>query len=230
MPQAVSGLVLRLDASQLGLAEGAGVGAWPDASGSGHDAAQSSAQFQPKYVGAGLGGRPAVRFDGVDDYLSIATTVVSGSQARTIFIVARPSAVGKQGILDLGQRPIGMAAFTITPEYGVRISGGYRLWTQKASTSKARVLTVMLTGTDTASILGWANGALLKVRKTVKETINTAGSGAVGTWTGRAVGQGFNFGGEVAEILVYNRSLSTAERQSAEAYLASKYGIVLAAP
>ena len=47
-------------------------------------------------------------------------------------------------------------------------------------------------------------------------------------WSYYNFGSSFQFIGEVGEVLVYNRSLTTTERQRAERYLAAKWGITLA--
>ena len=36
-----------------------------------------------------------------------------------------------------------------------------------------------------------------------------------------------DFGGEIAEIIAYNSNLSDADRETVEAYLATKWGITL---
>jgi hypothetical protein len=47
-------------------------------------------------------------------------------------------------------------------------------------------------------------------------------------WRYYSFGSSFQFIGEVGEVLVYNRALTTAERQRAERYLAARWGITLA--
>jgi hypothetical protein len=49
-----------------------------------------------------------------------------------------------------------------------------------------------------------------------------------GGWRYYNFGSSFQFTGEVGEVLVYNRTLTTAERTSIERYLAAKWGITLA--
>ena len=79
------------------------VATWYDQSGNGYDAAQTTADYQPKLVDSGAiieeNGEPALRFDGVDDYLSQSS--INISQPNSFFIVAkRDSLDGKQNYVD----------------------------------------------------------------------------------------------------------------------------------
>src|ERR1044071_8960052 len=47
---------------------------WADQSGNGNDATQSDDTLKPKLVTNALSGKPVIRFDGVDDYLDVATS------------------------------------------------------------------------------------------------------------------------------------------------------------
>lgn len=222
-PQTVPNLVLWLDASQLRLNDRAQVASWGDASGKGHTATQSSAANRPAYRTNVLNGKPAVRFDG-SDYLRIAGSVVTGAQARTVFFVARPNAAGNIGIIDLGNGATTRAGFLITPEFGVRINGGSRLWLTAASTSVATIGVVQLSGSTTRELTAWANGTQLAAGSTIAAAVKTAGSGTVGAWTAAPL-SATTFEGDIAEIIVYKRALLDAERRSVEQYLANKYGI-----
>lgn len=223
LPQTVPNLVLWLDASQVtGLTDGAAVSAWPDASGRAHHATQASAANRPTYRSAALSGKAAMRFDGSDDYLRIAGTIVGGTQARTVFFVARPDVVGNKGVVDLGNGTTLGAGFLVTPEYGVRVNGGSRLWLPSASTQTMQIGVLQFTGTTTNGISLWINGTLRSPSSTIAATIQTSGSGSVGTWTAGPIGNN-NFDGDIAEIIVYDRALSTTERQAVQQYLDTKY-------
>lgn len=224
-PDTIAGLQLWLDASQLeGLNPGSQVATWPDSSGSGHLANQSNGASQPTYQPTALNGHPAVRFDGSDDYLSFASAIVSGAQERTVVWVARPSAIGNRGIIDLGEGSSPGAAFLVTPEHGVRVMGGNRLWQSPPSTTAPSIGVVVLTGGTTSQLSAWMNGSTLAVASTGGVAIQTSGIGAVGTWSVAPIGPN-NFTGDIAELLVYDRALSDIERSNLEESLATKYGI-----
>jgi hypothetical protein len=217
--------VLWLDAGQLnGLADGASVSRWPDRSGAGFVATQTISARQPVYLADVLNGRPVVDFDGVDDYLTITASLVGGGRARTVAFVARPNVVAATGIMDLGDGSRTGGAFMITPETAVRVGVGYRIWRNALPTARASVGVVILNGKSTDNLAGWIDGSPLGVASTVTTSINTKGVTTIGSWTASPIGP-YNFAGDIAELIVYDRALSTTERQQIERYLASKYSL-----
>jgi hypothetical protein len=140
-PPQIPGLVLWLDAARIaGLADGAPVGAWADASGGVHDAAQATAGWRPSYRRSAANGRPTVHFDGVDDRLTLSSDVPLGPDI-TVVIVGRPDALGARSFLDLGNSGSG-TGYVITPERAVRTGSGERRWQASASTSAPSVTIV----------------------------------------------------------------------------------------
>jgi hypothetical protein len=225
-PDTIAGLQLWLDATNLnGLSAGSAVDSWPDSSSSGHLVTQTSTTNQPTYDPAALNGHPAVHFDGTNDYLSLPANVVAGSQARTVVWVARPSETGNKGLIDLGQGSTTGSAFLVTPEHGVRVMGGNRLWNPGAPTTAPSIGVVILNGgTTTSNLSAWVNGIPLTPAGTTSVQISTSGPGAVGAWSVSPVGPN-NFAGDIGELLVYDRALSAVEREMLVQSLALKYGI-----
>jgi hypothetical protein len=113
----------------------------------------------------------------------------------------------------------------LTPEYGLRIMGGNRMW-QPSAPARAAISTVALSGSTTANLALWVDGQSRSVASTVGTAVNTAGTATVGTFTSTPIGP-HNFAGDIAEIVVYDRSLPADERGLIEAYLAQKYAIAL---
>jgi hypothetical protein len=217
--------VLWLDAGQItGLSAGSPVPSWPDASPLSRSATQQQVTFQPLYQPNLLNGRPVVRFDGIDDHLTVAASVVSGATARTVFVVARPDTVENSGFIDLGNGNSTGGAFMLSPEFAVRASGGNRFWQPGALTSQAGLLTVRLNGPSTSNLTAWRNGALMPVSATAALTLNTTGNTTIGDFTSTAPGL-HSYDGDLAEVIVYNRALTDSERQSVERYLIEKYAL-----
>ena len=77
IPADLTGLVIWLDASQLGLANGAAVTTWPDLSGAGRNLAAGQGTV-PHLKTNELNGLSVVRFDGIDNVLQ-GVAVVPGS-------------------------------------------------------------------------------------------------------------------------------------------------------
>ena len=166
-----------------------------------------------------------LRFDGVDDYLRIASPLLAGSTTRTVAFVARPTAVGNRGIIDLGDGTTSGGAFMITPEYGVRVSGGNRLFRRVRVVSLKSASSPRAERPQTQSRQR-STGRALFPASTVSLAVNTAGSATVGTFTADPINQ-HNFAGDIAEIIVYNRLLTPAEIDAVELYLSGKYGIAV---
>jgi hypothetical protein len=226
-PDALPNLVLWLDADTItGVPDGGEIAHWPDTSGAGHAAGQSVPAWRPALQTSGFNGHPVARFDGVDDFLTIPNTIIAGSTARTLLVVARPNTVGNVGFVDLGNGTTPGGAFLLTPEYGVRISGGNRLYQGTAPTGVPAIYTVSSNGPSSTNVVAWANGTSLAPASTVAASINTVGPAVIGTFTALPIGR-HNLTGDIAEIVAYSRALSAAERQAVEHYLATKYGIAL---
>ena len=92
-PLGLAGLTLWLKSDSItGLADGDPVAGWPDASGGGRNLAQATASKRPAFRTNVVDGRPAVRFDGVDDFLATANLAGSslfGAHQADLFIALR---------------------------------------------------------------------------------------------------------------------------------------------
>ena len=115
----------------------------------------------------------------------------------------------------------------ITPEYGIRIEGGSRLWINGVTTAP-RVATFMLNGSTTADLSAWMNGLSLAPYPGIATAINTVGAVTIGGFTSAPTGF-HSFTGKIAEIVVYKRALTTSERARIETYLGGKYAIGIGA-
>ena len=72
-PASLPGLVFWLDAKAIGQSDGSAVSAWNDLSGNGYNFTQATAANQPTYNATGLNGNPTVTFNGITNYLSLAS-------------------------------------------------------------------------------------------------------------------------------------------------------------
>jgi hypothetical protein len=94
-PDDISGLVLWLDADAIeGLNDGDPVTTWEDQSGNNNDATQSSASAKPTYQTNELNGKPIVRWDGTDDYMTLGDVAALdfGTNNFSVFIVVKATA------------------------------------------------------------------------------------------------------------------------------------------
>jgi hypothetical protein len=215
-PTTISGLMLWFEAGQIsGVADGGAVATWSDASGNGHDATQATGTKQPLYRSTGTlpNGKPVVVFDGVDDTLGLSATLGS---AATVFMVCNPSAVASAYLIGgngSGNTPAIISGFS-SKSFEYFDSGDRQ--TLSASGTGFHVLSVVQT--DGSSYAGWFDGASAF---SASPTVNI--SGKTLTTIGSAGGTSNFAGFSVAEIIVYNRALTTTERQQVESYLTAKY-------
>jgi len=234
LPEGVplDGLVLSLDAGLLSGSDGAPVSVWEDNSGAGPDATASGSS-RPTLVASGIGGRPAVRFDGVDDFLSLGTGFEDFTEGLSVFVVARPTALQSgMKMLLLGNGPAGSIGFGRAGS-----TAGVQYFTANAGESFGWFDTPsgMVAGDAAVYSVSQAGGQVgATVSATVARDGVVLGSGQVyvppvGPRSANYVGNSYwpdeRFAGEIAEILVYDRQLTPAETAAVNAHLAEKYGL-----
>jgi len=211
-PNQLSGLIAWYRATDLALADGAAVATWVDQSSAGNNATQATPANQPIFhTTTGPNSGPAVFFTAAGHALR--TSTLAATQPNTIFIVASAT-----------QNPTCYLDGT---------NGGF--YTQTVSATSLLInagVSITATGTPALSgfniICGVFNGvsSLLSVDGTVT-------SGNAGTTAGAELTIGnFRTGtvpqaGGTAEVIVYNRALTTTERRQIETYLSDRHVIAL---
>jgi hypothetical protein len=81
----MEGLMLWLQADRDVMQVNGGVSLWRDQSGNHKDAVQSVSDARPSLAAAGIGNRPSVQFDGVDDFLKVPTGFADFTQGLSVF-------------------------------------------------------------------------------------------------------------------------------------------------
>ena len=230
----VSGLQLWLKADAGVSADASGVSAWSDQSGQGNSATQSDNSRKPVLVPNAFGnGLPALRFvdnasNALDDRLD-GPSVITGSEARSVFIVARQDVATADNVsmLTLNRDNTGdRTIYRITPETGVRMGNADALYANHPIDQQFRILSVQ----NPAGALSNNTEALLDGIRIKPSTVNSPGLSLSTGTGGFRIGDSENetgaaFSGDIAEIIVYNRDLSAAETNAVGRYLESKYGL-----
>jgi len=209
----IPGLVGWWKADALVLAEDAAVSSWTDSSGNNRHLLQADAAKRPVYKGAVVNGKPVVRFTA--DALKAAFTL--GLPAHVLIVFKGAGAyAGNEAAFDGAMGDTGYY-FThvdgmqmLGPVYGPRVVTTTREW---------HLHEVLFNGP----------GSEIRVDGGAPTIGPTTGSGAMGGLTLGVNGNGttnfFNY--DVAEILVFNRVLATGDRDDLEAYMGTKYGLVV---
>lgn len=103
-PNTVSGFITGSEARALVLSDNAAVSSFTDLSGNGRHPVQASGTSQPIYKASGTNSKPAVRFDGSNDFLSVAVDM-SVYSAVTIYIAFARLAAGTGAGIELTADP-----------------------------------------------------------------------------------------------------------------------------
>lgn len=236
-PDQIAGLNLWLAADRItGVADSGAVSSWTDLSPAGNNATQGTGSAQPTYrTGAnGLGGRPAVVFDGTGDWLAAngLATVFSGTDKPLSVIVVMDTtaydddptclwSAGNSGTTT----PYQNLDFRTTPSYrvGKRDDGNTGADTaQGTPNTNPTIVSYVHTG---VAVSLFANGATV-----INAAASNVGATTLNRFTlgafGRTAAEDF-YNGRIAEVCAYDAAISTANRQRLERYLARKYGITL---
>lgn len=224
-------LALWLDAADTDtiVLNGSNVSAWGDKSGNGFTAEQISASFQPAYTASSINGKSTLEFDGSDDILLTSFTV---PLTHSVFYVARSD--GQTGTGSL-LRPVWSSQGGDPTLVG---SGATRNPTLQLDfyISSTRITPVansfldnetLLAGSiyDGSTLSGFKNGSSHSTPLTISAT--GFSSATIGGDTADATRR---FHGAIAEIVMADAALSTADRQKLEGYLAWKWGLTANLP
>ncbi len=257
-PTLKSALQLWLRADGHPWQDGQTVHLWEDASGRGHDLAATTGARQngtggpAKFVSqSDIARFPAVRFDRQSGFAGNAANApeISGDTEFTLMIVLRvladpekrvglvagfgdpssPANPGRARCAGIGFQPGGTGRPVLIGGWG------------NDATPVSPPGPALLDGPPIILALTKYSGPLASTSQFVingRETASLSGSNEVPDW-GRRDDQGFfighaqswahGFAGDVAEVLLYNRSLDSEERNSLESYLSTKYRIPLTA-
>jgi len=236
-PLSIAGCKLWLRADTItGLTDGQALTTWLDESGLGNNATQATAAAKPLYKTNIQNGRPVVRFDGVNDFLSVSGNPIARTQTEfAYFAVAKINTAGSnRTILDITES----TDFSSILLRNIYLSSTGQLETRvrddanssNASTA-AEVLAVfkVVSGTRNGNAVEqFRNGSSDGVSS--ENAIGAMDLGSFYTTVGalrnssNPNGASFHLG-DIAEILIYNTALSTANRQAVEAYLNAKWAV-----
>ncbi len=221
-----SGLLLWLMANDGVVLASGNVSQWTDKSGNGNNLVQSNASNRPGYSTSAINELPAVSFNGSSQYLSIPSGFSNFASGASIFLVVKPSAVSAGArIIDLGN---GATSDNINIQEPTNTGASLYVYsgsTPSSVTSSSAItlgqfqlLEAVHDGSTTATIftnaLQGAQSTSMNSITSILRASNYLGQGSAG---------GNYFNGSIAEVLVYNRAISSLEKSAIEAALINKY-------
>ena len=211
-----TGLQLWLDASALtGLSDGATVTRWFDNSGMGHDA--DNVNSDPSYVASGPNGAPVVHFDG-DDWMYTSHNFDS-LDAHTIIAVSRYTDSDHERLISSRNHN------WLFGYHGNKDERWYAEgWIHDTGTGNTdwHIHAGTMSGGTNPAAAFWKDSALLTANDTGSNDTNyKPGQLELGGWNGNSE----TSTGDVGEVLIFDRVLTSSELNDLGGYLASKYGI-----
>ena len=214
----VAGLKLHLDASDSStITIATGVSQWNDKSGQGNHVTQATGSKQPLLVNSSLNGKAVIRFNGTDEWMS-RTSYTGGTltQPTSIFgVYSWPSGSTTRRVLDSANNSSRHVIYLGSAgQHG--IFAGSELLGAGSPNSTDRLQYTALFNTTSSSL---------------RKSKTTILSGTTGTQIMDgimlAASSGTNSFGDIdiAELLVYNATVSTVDRDAIEDYLTVKWGL-----
>ena len=212
------------------------VNQWQDQSGNANDAWQTSTNLEPLLVAAtGLGGKAAVRFNGIQNNINgsymFGTGLVRVPNAMTAFTVYNAlSATNSENLLwDIGIPgqmgysrgdlvTLGLLRFTLwSLDYSMPLvvpTNTYRIRTDRLDTNLDTLNVFDTTAASATNFTVPVGGAMTPQAGYYLGGLNSSLSG---------VGASRNFYGDIAELICYSGYLSEADRLAVQSYLEQKY-------
>ncbi|MDD2597801.1 MAG: hypothetical protein PHO37_01055 [Kiritimatiellae bacterium] len=205
-----AGLAYRLDAANPATItlDGSKVAAWADATGAGVNFSQETAALQPEYVEGAINGLPAVRFGSYDSPTRLVAN--KSARARTVFIVSKMrKSVGLAGVWGQSGSDTGLRHNSPTSWRHTGNGGNEGDFSINGA--------MYING-----IPGFSFAAQPLHIVTAVSTGDKDWKAAVGDYWGNPTYNRY-FNGDIGEILVYNRVLTTAERERVDRFLTQKW-------
>jgi hypothetical protein len=233
-PDTVEGLVLRLRAADLEAVNGASVAVWADTSGRGNNAVQPNVARRPTYISEVLNQRPVLRFNrsatqqyflptdgfaGMEDFTDftyIAVARWSGGVQSGFFGGFRGSNLSNAGsvVMEISE-PGGGLRLRLPPSIDITASNAI-------SHNRWHVVGAVMDGPG-------AQARLTRDGELLEEATGTVGRTLLADFERVPVGSSHDdnrtFGGDIAEVLLFNRGLSVEEQAGVERYLEAYYGL-----
>jgi hypothetical protein len=219
LPISTSGLVIFATAEQaaLAFAQGAQVNNWLDQA-NGYKASQATAGRRPTMQRtAGPLGGPAVRFDGIDDYLDFNNP--SYPQPCTYFVVARVTGGGSSKTLLASNDSNNQHAVFIDGANSEQLGIYDGAVVQRSASGYADAWHVFVHQAKPDPDLARADGV-----QVISGASGSGNSGLIRVGANSAPG---NYAPhDLACLIMYRRLLSTSEVQQVERYLLDTYGVL----
>lgn len=223
-PTQVAGLTVWLNAGAItGIANGAAVPTWADASGGNRNATQATGTLQPLYIASGLNGKPVVRFNGSSQFMTLGDLSAAFPSAASFFAVVTYNGTQNQCIYSTS---VFNSGTNVGDDFWY-YAGNSGSYLSIFRNSRPQITSAPATGSNLFSVISSSSSW--------DEFVNQVDKGAVASTytpgTSHLLGHSNNaanncyLNGDISEVLIYNTALSSSDRLNVEGYLKAKYGI-----
>ncbi|MDM8528382.1 hypothetical protein QUF58_09250 [Anaerolineales bacterium HSG24] len=207
---------------------------WADQSGCGNHGRQSNQSHQPTYIASNpeFNGMPTVHFNGYNHFLRVAHSAsLDMKQGLTVFMVFKPHNLHtNSGLLSKGptNKDAGNYALTIKSQQKRLQFEHYdrKWWHFSSSNPLSTAPSILSFSFDTRNRVGvfGLNGNLIGYFKNRFQLLPNRRSLKIGLHQRNGL-SGDWFNGDLAELIIYQNTINTAQRIIVENYLSAKYGI-----
>lgn len=239
VPTDLPTLFLWLDANDITTISTGSVNAvatWADKSGGGRNFTQGTAGSRPTYQTGSFNGKPSINFNGSSNFL----TYSSGTSYSkfTVFLVLntqnnatmqQQNIFGKIYFYALGTSdfPFNIYALPTVTSIASYVDGGGNYTVEYQSTSSASpntnyVFSSYYDQTNLVTTLNGVTGQTTPASITLSSTAAPYAIGRSGLENGGGTGTGY-YKGNIAELIMYTSSLSTAQQKDIRTYLSNKW-------
>ncbi|MDX2105782.1 MAG: chitobiase/beta-hexosaminidase C-terminal domain-containing protein [Candidatus Melainabacteria bacterium] len=204
---------------------GANVIQWNDLSGaaSPNNAVQGTSADQPILIDSAINGKPAVSFDGISQFLALSSGISDLTAGASIFAVVKPIGSVSATLFTMGNNPDdSVSLLTLTDQveldaYNSTTSSSVVSASSSLAQDLFQAVDAVHDGAGSADInldaLNIGSGSVQNLTNTSR-TFNFIGTDAPVTTF---------FQGQLAELLVYSRPVTSVERADIQAYLINKF-------
>jgi hypothetical protein len=235
IPSVINGCRLWLDASDSSTITKDGsnkVSQWNDKSIYGNNITQSTSANQPVFLSNTLNGLPVVSFGGSNVFMSSASgfgtnNSLSGPATMTVFYIYKKTISTNGGVFGWGLTANTLQAFGFYDDGSLSAyayAGANNYYTSTPSTATWYLSLYKKAGAAVNTSSAFRNGVDVSTsgHSVSNSNINGTASFNLGRWSDYSSN---TLNGYIAEVIIYNRSLSTVETTQVESYLKSKWGI-----
>jgi hypothetical protein len=223
-PIDIPSCILWLDGTSI-IQSGNLISAWNDKSGAGNNFTQSNEEYKPLYVVSGLNGKPLARFNGSSNFLNGGNILNVGTDDISIFFVLKFSTTIQMWFSKSTPASVGYYYYYASPNTGAVCANAVPALTlfNKASYNTPNTYQIhnFFSNRDSGksyflkdNVQQWD----FDIVNPANEQINSENC-LIGAWREGS----YYLNGDVAEIIIYNRTLTTDERTQIYNYLHAKY-------